>query len=77
MGNYKFLKLLIIVFSILFISCGLFKKTGKRKKISSQNIELAELANNNQNWNNKYSGYFDKRANVVITSIFLNKSLFL
>ena len=33
------------------------------------------IANNNQNWNNKYSGYFDKRANVVITSIFLNKSL--
>ena len=53
MGNYKFLKLLIIVFSILFISCGLFKKTGKRKKISSQNIELAELANNNQNLKKK------------------------
>ena len=34
------------------------------------------IANNNPNWNNKYSGYSDKRANIVITSIFLNKSLY-
>ena len=33
------------------------------------------IANKNSNWNEKYSGYFDKRANLVITSIFLNKKI--
>jgi len=30
------------------------------------------IADDNKNWNEKYSGYYDKRANEVITSIFLN-----
>ena len=34
------------------------------------------IATNNKNWNNKFSGYNDKRANMVIASIFLNKSLY-
>jgi len=34
------------------------------------------IADNNKNWNNRYSGFYDKRANEVINSIFLNKSLF-
>jgi len=53
MGNYKFLNILIALLSILFISCGSFKKTGKRKKISSQNIKVSELANNKENFKNK------------------------
>lgn len=34
------------------------------------------IADNNKNWNDKYSGFYDKRANEVINSIFLNKKLF-
>lgn len=34
------------------------------------------IADNNNNWNNKYSGFYDKRADEVINSIFLNKRLF-
>tara|TARA_B100000902_G_C27313385_1_gene919779 strand:+ start:19 stop:1431 length:1413 start_codon:yes stop_codon:yes gene_type:complete len=34
------------------------------------------IADENKNWNDKYSGYYDKRANEVITSIFLNSKQF-
>ncbi len=53
MGNYKLLNFLIVIFSILFISCGSSKKIGKRKKISSQNLKVSELANNKQNFKKK------------------------
>ena len=35
------------------------------------------IANVNSNWNSKYSGFYDKRANILIESIFLNKNLFI
>jgi hypothetical protein len=34
------------------------------------------IANNNKNWNDKYSGFYDRRADEVITSIFLNNKLY-
>jgi hypothetical protein len=34
------------------------------------------IANENKNWNDLYSGFFDKRANEVITSCFLKSNLF-
>ena len=34
------------------------------------------IANENKNWNNIYSGFYDKRANEVITSCFLKSNLF-
>jgi len=34
------------------------------------------IADHNLNWNDKYTGYYDKRANEVITSIFLNSKQF-
>ena len=34
------------------------------------------IADNNKNWNGKYSGFYDKRANEVITSVFLNSNLY-
>jgi hypothetical protein len=34
------------------------------------------IANNNKNWNESYSGFYDKRANEVITSCFLKTSLY-
>ena len=34
------------------------------------------IANENKNWNDSYSGFYDKRANEVITSCFLNSNLF-
>ena len=34
------------------------------------------IANENKNWNDTYSGFYDKRANEVITSCFLKSNLF-
>ena len=34
------------------------------------------IANENKNWNDSYSGFYDKRANEVITSCFLKSNLF-
>jgi len=34
------------------------------------------IADNNKNWNEKHSGFHDKRANEVITSLFLNSKLY-
>ena len=34
------------------------------------------VADHNKNWNNKYSGFYDRRADEVITSIFLNNKLY-
>jgi len=34
------------------------------------------IANENKNWNDTYSGFYDKRANEVVTSCFLKSNLF-
>ena len=34
------------------------------------------IANENKNWNDKYSGFYDKRANEVITNCYLKNNLY-
>ena len=49
MQNYNFLNFSILLFSIIFFSCGSSKKIGERKRISSQNIKVVDLKKNNEN----------------------------
>ena len=49
MQNHNFLNFSILLFSIIFFSCGSSKKISERKRISSQNIKVVDLKKNNEN----------------------------
>jgi len=53
MQNYKILNFSLLLFTIIFFSCGSFKKIDERKRTSIQNIKVNDLEKNNQNLKKK------------------------
>ena len=53
MRNYKILNFSLLLFTIIFFSCGSFKKIDERKRTSIQNIKVNDLEKNNQNFKKK------------------------
>ena len=53
MRNYKILNFSLLLFTIIFFSCGSFKKIDERKRTSIQNIKVNDLEKKNQNLKNK------------------------
>ena len=61
MRSYNFLNFSILVFSVIFFSCGSSKKIAERKRISSQNIKHSDLKKNDQNLEKKALSLFNNK----------------